>query len=81
VAATYQCERRLANLVVVSARSFTEARLRAAPGVGDAALDQVLPPDAAIGAALPPELIGKLLTSQTVMRVLHLFARHAKQVK
>jgi hypothetical protein len=48
---TYQCERRLANLVVVSAASLTEARLRFAPGVGDAILDQVLPLEPEIGAA------------------------------
>jgi hypothetical protein len=78
---TYQRERRLANLVVVSARSLTEARLRSALGVGDAVLDQVLPLDAEVAAALPPDLIGKVLTSQGAMRLLHEFARHAKQVK
>jgi hypothetical protein len=78
---TYQREQRLANLVVVSARSLTEARLRSAPGVGDAVLDQVLPLDAEVAAALPAELIGKVLTSQAAMRLLHEFARYAKQVK
>jgi hypothetical protein len=78
---TYQREGRLANLVVVSAESLTEARLRCAPGVGDAILDQVLPLDREIAAALPPDLIGKVLTSQGAIRVLHEFARRAKQVK
>jgi hypothetical protein len=68
---TYQRERRLANLVVVSAESLTEARLRSAPGLGDAILDQVLPLEAEIAAALPPDLIGKVLTSQAAMTVLH----------
>jgi hypothetical protein len=78
---TYQREGRLANLVIVSAESLTEARLRCAPGVGDAILDQVLPLDPEIAAHLPPDLIGKVLTSQAATRVLHEFARRAKQVK
>jgi hypothetical protein len=78
---TYQRAGRLANLVVVSAESLTEARLRSAPGAGDAVLDQVLPLDPEIGAALPPDIIGRVLTSQAAMRVLHEFTRHAKQVK
>jgi hypothetical protein len=79
---TYQREGRLANLVVVSARSLTEARLRSGPGVGDAVLDQVLPLDAEVAPALPPDLIDKVLTSQAAMRLLlHEFARYAKQVK
>jgi hypothetical protein len=49
--------------------------------VGDAVLDQVLSLDPEIGAALPPDIVGKVLTSQAAMRVLHEFARHAKQVK
>jgi hypothetical protein len=78
---TYQREGRLANLVVVSAESLTEARLRCVPGVGDAVLDQVLPLDLEIAAAVPPHLIGKVLTSQAAMRMLHEFAWRAKQVK
>jgi hypothetical protein len=78
---TYQRERRLANIVIVSAESLTEARLRTAPGVGDAVLDQVLPLDPEIAAGLPPDLIGKVLTSHGAMRALHHFARRAKQVK
>jgi hypothetical protein len=78
---TYQREGRLANLVIVSADSLTEARLRCAPGVGDAILDQVLPLDREIAADLPPDLIGKVLTSQSAMRMLHNVARLAKQVK
>jgi hypothetical protein len=78
---TYQHEGRLANLVVVSAESLTEARLRSARGVGDAVLDQVLPLETEIATALPAELIGKVLTSQAAMRMLHVIARQAKQVK
>jgi hypothetical protein len=78
---TYKREGRLANIVVVSAESLTEARLRCAPGPGDAVLDQVLPLETEIATALPSELIGKVLTSQAAMRVLHKFARRAKQVK
>jgi hypothetical protein len=58
---TYKREGRLANLVVVSAESLTEARLRCAPGLGDAVLDQVLPLETEIATALPPDLIGKSL--------------------
>jgi hypothetical protein len=50
---TYRCERRLANLVVVCAASLTEARLLRPPGLGDAVLDQVLPLNSEIAAALP----------------------------
>jgi hypothetical protein len=75
---TYLREGRLANLVVVSAESLTLARLRCAPGVGDAILDQVLPLEPEIGAVLPPDLIGKVLTSQAAMRVLHEVARRTK---
>jgi hypothetical protein len=57
------------------------ARLRCAPGVGDAVLDQVLPLDPEIVLDLPADLIGKVLTSQTAMRVLHEFAQRARQVK
>jgi hypothetical protein len=78
---TYQREGRLANLVVVSAESLTEARLRSYPGVGDAVLDQVLPLDPEIAGYLSPDLIGKALTSQAAMRALHEVARRAKQVK
>jgi hypothetical protein len=78
---TYQRAGRLANLVIVSPESLTEARLRCAPGVGDTVLDQVLPLDPEIAADLPADLIGKVLTSQAAMRVLHHVARQAKQVK
>jgi hypothetical protein len=78
---TYQREGRLANLLLVSAESLTEARLRCSPGVGDAILDQVLPLDPEIAADLPPELIGKVLTSHGAIRVLHEVARRTKQVK
>jgi hypothetical protein len=78
---TYQREGRLANVAVVSADSLTEARLGSAPGVGDAILDQVLLLDPEIATDLPRELIGKVLTGQAAMRVLHEFARRAKQVK
>jgi hypothetical protein len=44
--------------------------------------DQVLPLDAEVAAALPPDPIDKVLTSQAAMRLLlHEFARYAKQVK
>jgi hypothetical protein len=49
--------------------------------VGDAILDQVLPLESEIAADLPPDLIGKVLTSQGAMRMLHEVARRAKQVK
>jgi hypothetical protein len=78
---TYLRDGYLANLVIVSAETMTEARLRSAPAVGDAVLDQVLQLDPEIVAGLPPHLIGKVLTSQGAMRVLHEFARRAKQVK
>jgi hypothetical protein len=78
---TYQREGRLANLIVVSAESLTEARLRCAPGVGDAVLDQVLQLDPEIAEDLPADLIGRVLTSQAAMRVLHDVARRSKQVK
>jgi hypothetical protein len=78
---TYQREGGLANLVDVSAESLTEALLRCAPGVGDAVLDQVLQLDLEIGTALPPDLIGKVLTSQAAMRLLHEIGRRTKQVK
>jgi hypothetical protein len=78
---TYQREGRLANIVIVSAESLTEARLRCAPGVGDAVLDQVLPLEPEVAAELPLDLIGKVLTSQAAMRLLHEVARRAKQVK
>jgi hypothetical protein len=78
---TYQREGRLANLVIAFAESLTDARLRSAPGAGDAVLDQVLPLDPEIAAVLPPDLIGKVLTSQAAMGVLHEIARRAKQVK
>jgi hypothetical protein len=78
---TYQREDRLANLVIVSAESLTEARLRCAPGVGDAVLDQVLPLETEIATALPPDLIGKVLSSQAAIRLLHEIARRANQVK
>ena len=68
---TYQRERRLANIVIVSAESLTEARLRSAPGVGDAVLDQVLPLEPEMAAVLPPDLIGQVLTSQAAMKLLH----------
>jgi hypothetical protein len=76
---TYQREGRLANLVVVSAESLTEARIRCAPGVGDAVLDQVLPLEAEIATALPPNLVGKVLTSQAAMRLLHEVAQRASR--
>jgi hypothetical protein len=78
---TYQREGRLANLVLVSADSPTEARLRCAPGVGDAVLDQVLPVDEEIATTLPVDLIGKVLTSHGAMKLLHEVARRSKQVK
>jgi hypothetical protein len=78
---TYQREGRLANLVIVSAESLTEARLRCAPGVGDAILDQVLPLDPEIAVDLPPDLIGKVLTKQGAMKAVHHIAHRAKQVK
>jgi hypothetical protein len=78
---TYLREGRLASLVIVSAESLTEARLRSAPGAGDAVLNQVLPLDSEIAADLPPDLIGKVLTSRAAMRVLHEVAWRAKQVK
>jgi hypothetical protein len=65
----------------LTCESLTEARLRYAPGVGDAVIDQVLPLEPEIAAALPPDLIGKVLTSQGTMRMLHEIARQAKQVK
>jgi hypothetical protein len=78
---TYLREGRLANIVIVSADSLTEARLRSAPGLGDAILDQALPLDQEIAALLPPDLTGKVLSSHGAMKVLHEIARRAKQVK
>jgi predicted Zn-dependent protease len=54
-----------------AAESLTEARLRSAPGMGDAILDQVLPLDRETAAELPPGVVDKVLTSEAAIGLLH----------
>jgi hypothetical protein len=78
---TYQHERRLVGIVIVSASSLSEARLHSVPELGDAGLDQVLPLDDEIAAGVPSHLVGRILSRNQAIDILHRLARGTRQVK
>jgi hypothetical protein len=54
---TYQHQRRLVGIVIVSAGSLEEARLHSAPELGEASLDKVLSLDDEIAAGVPSHFV------------------------
>jgi hypothetical protein len=78
---TYQHQRRLVGIVIVSAGWLEEARLHSVPELGEASLDQVLPLDDEIAAGVPSHFVGRILSRKQATDILHRLARGARQVK
>jgi hypothetical protein len=78
---TYQHQRRLVGIVIVSAGSLEAARLHSAPELGEASLDQVLPLDDEIAAGVPSHFIGRILSRKQATDILHRLVCGARQVK
>jgi hypothetical protein len=78
---TYQFEGRLAGMAVVSAESEADARTHSVSGVGDASQHQVCALDEESGAAVPTRLLGKLLSRNEAVKLLHRIAHALGQVQ